>query len=174
MLTQSSQERCILKNRVPDIIAPVEKRHTSAARMALSLRLLGDRSRPRRGVCLREKYNGVFHGASCAAAWAKRSHATVASQCPLWVKSRHLQCNRPCPLYPRKQTCAVQLGMSALGQKPTSAIRSRDLANQPFQRASIAGRAILLLFTARSLKLFEGHKKTRAWIADGFGTDRPA
>jgi hypothetical protein len=23
---------------------------------------------------------------------------------------------RPCPLYPRKRTCAVQLGMSALGQ----------------------------------------------------------
>jgi hypothetical protein len=28
--------------------------------MALSLRLLGDRSRPRRGVCLRNKYNDVF------------------------------------------------------------------------------------------------------------------
>jgi len=26
---------------------------------------------------------------------------------------------RSCPLYPRKQTCAVQLGMSALGQKRT-------------------------------------------------------
>jgi hypothetical protein len=26
-----------------------------------------------------------------------------------------------CPLYPRKRTCAVQLGMSALGQKQTSA-----------------------------------------------------
>src|SRR6516164_2569610 len=32
------------------------------------------------------------------------------------IKSRHLHCNRPCPLYPRKRTCAVQLGMSALGQ----------------------------------------------------------
>jgi hypothetical protein len=28
--------------------------------MAVSLRLLGDRSRPRRGVCLRNKYNDVF------------------------------------------------------------------------------------------------------------------
>ena len=36
---------------------------------------------------------------------------------PLWVKSRHLHCNRPCPLYPQKRTCAVQLGMSAMGQK---------------------------------------------------------
>jgi len=36
-------------------------------------------------------------------------------RCPLWVNSRHLQCINPCPLYPRKQTCAVQLGMSALG-----------------------------------------------------------
>src|SRR5262249_51206429 len=26
---------------------------------------------------------------------------------------------RACPLYPRKRTCAVRLGMSALGQKPT-------------------------------------------------------
>ena len=31
--------------------------------------------------------------------------------------------NRPCPLYPQKRTCAVQLGMSALGQKRTWLIR---------------------------------------------------
>ncbi len=30
----------VLKNRVPDIVAPVEERHTSAARMAISLRLI--------------------------------------------------------------------------------------------------------------------------------------
>ena len=30
------------------------------------------------------------------------------------VKSRHLRRKKPCPLYPRKGTCAVQLGMSAL------------------------------------------------------------
>jgi hypothetical protein len=28
-------------------------------------------------------------------------------------------CKSPCPLYPQKQTFAVQLGMSALGQKRT-------------------------------------------------------
>src|SRR5215510_7753872 len=39
--------------------------------------------------------------------------------CPLWVKSGHMQCNRACPLYPRKRTCAPQLGMSALGHKRT-------------------------------------------------------
>jgi enoyl-CoA hydratase/carnithine racemase len=33
--------------------------------------------------------------------------------CPLWVKSRHLRRKKSCPLYPRKRTCAVQLGMSA-------------------------------------------------------------
>ena len=56
------------------------------------------------------------------------------SKCPLWVKSRHVRrkkrCpalppiatakadfrTRSCPLYPLKRTCAVQLGMSALGQ----------------------------------------------------------
>ena len=37
-------------------------------------------------------------------------------QCPLWVKSGHLQCKTSCPLYPRKRTCAVQLGMFALCQ----------------------------------------------------------
>ena len=37
-------------------------------------------------------------------------------QCPLWVKSRHLQRKKTCPLCPRKRTCAVQLGMSALCQ----------------------------------------------------------
>ena len=31
---------------------------------------------------------------------------------PLRVKSRHSQCKTSCPLYPRKRTCAVQLGMS--------------------------------------------------------------
>jgi hypothetical protein len=35
-------------------------------------------------------------------------------ECPLWVKSRHVQRKRSCPLYPRKRTCAVQLGMSAM------------------------------------------------------------
>ena len=29
------------------------------------------------------------------------------------------QCTNACPLYPRKRTCAVQLGMSALCQKQT-------------------------------------------------------
>ena len=37
------------------------------------------------------------------------------AQCPLWVISGHLRCKRACPLYPRKRTCAAQLGMSAMG-----------------------------------------------------------
>ncbi len=40
--------------------------------------------------------------------------------CPLWVKSRHSRRKKSCPFYPRKRTCAVQLRMSALGQKRTS------------------------------------------------------
>src|SRR5262245_18126252 len=40
-------------------------------------------------------------------------------ECPLWVKSRHMQCKKACPLYPQKRSCAVQTGMSALGQKRT-------------------------------------------------------
>src|SRR5262245_23575391 len=33
-----------------------------------------------------------------------------------------------CPLYPRKQTCAVQKGMSAMGQKRTCAMNSVTLS----------------------------------------------
>src|SRR5262249_10046538 len=33
--------------------------------------------------------------------------------------------NRSCPLYPRKRTCAVQGGMSALGQKRTHAVQQK-------------------------------------------------
>src|SRR5262249_57271593 len=44
---------------------------------------------------------------------------------PLWVNSGHLQCKKACPLYPRKQTCAVQLDMSALGQKRTHAAQQK-------------------------------------------------
>src|SRR5262245_44872969 len=33
---------------------------------------------------------------------------------------------KPCPLYPQKRTCAVQLGMSALGQKRTHAPQQKD------------------------------------------------
>src|SRR5215467_13806344 len=31
-----------------------------------------------------------------------------------------MHCTSPCPLYPQKRTCAVQLPMSAMGQKKTS------------------------------------------------------
>jgi hypothetical protein len=46
-------------------------------------------------------------------------HCPAALACPLWVISGHMQCKRACPLYPQKRTCAVQLGMSALGHKRT-------------------------------------------------------
>src|SRR5262249_34573379 len=48
--------------------------------------------------------------------------STLRPRCPLWVKSRHMQCKRSCPLYPQKRTCALQLEMSALGQKRTSIV----------------------------------------------------
>src|SRR5262249_39536376 len=37
------------------------------------------------------------------------------------VISAHFAVPSACPLYPQKQTCAVQLGMSAKGQKQTQA-----------------------------------------------------
>src|SRR5262245_14314611 len=49
----------------------------------------------------------------------------LGRQCPLWVTSRHMQCKTPCPVYPRERTCAVQLGMSALGQKRTSSVECK-------------------------------------------------
>jgi len=42
-------------------------------------------------------------------------------QCPLWVICGHLAVQSSCPLYPRNRTCAVQLGVSAKGQKRTLA-----------------------------------------------------
>src|SRR5262245_27329239 len=48
-------------------------------------------------------------------------HVQCTSPCPLWAKSRHVQCSNAWPLYTRKQTCAAQLEMSALGQKRTHA-----------------------------------------------------
>ena len=55
------------------------------------------------------------------------------SQCPLWVKSRHVQRERTCPLYPRKQTCAVQLGMSAKCQQRTLRALFDHLVGAPDQ-----------------------------------------
>ena len=52
----------------------------------------------------------------CAAKKSHRLSRVYVLSCPLWVKSGHRQCKKACPLYPRKRTCAVQLGMSALGQ----------------------------------------------------------
>jgi hypothetical protein len=49
--------------------------------------------------------------------------ANVVRQCPLWVRSRHSHRKKSCPLYPRKRTCAMQLGMSAMGQKRALAPR---------------------------------------------------
>src|SRR5262245_56574105 len=50
-----------------------------------------------------------------------RSNNAERTLRPLWVIIGHLQCGHACPLYPQERTCAVQLGMSALGQKRTSA-----------------------------------------------------
>ena len=46
----------------------------------------------------------------------RANRRNAAPECPLWVKSGHLQRKHACPLYPRKRTCALQLGMSALCQ----------------------------------------------------------
>src|SRR5690242_3311704 len=55
--------------------------------------------------------------------WVPICDRADRTQCPLWVKSGHMQCINPRPLYPRKQTCALQLVMSAKGQKRTCALR---------------------------------------------------
>jgi len=49
--------------------------------------------------------------------FSHQRHKVRRNECPLWVKSGHLCCNGPCLLYPRKRTCAVQLGMSPYGPK---------------------------------------------------------
>ena len=58
------------------------------------------------------------------------------AECPLWVISGHFALQSSCPLYPRKRTCAVQLGMSAMGQKRTS--RMPSLAASMIRRGSLS------------------------------------
>src|SRR5262245_60355431 len=67
------------------------------------------------------------YGTLDAAEWAPSTAskadicaAKVMSALPPRATAKAKFRKRPCPLYPRKQTCAVQLGMSALGQKRTS------------------------------------------------------
>jgi hypothetical protein len=63
--------------------------------------------------------------------------------CPLWVRSRHVHCKQSCPLYPQKQTCAVQLGMSALPKADILRVRSRGQRLRFFQKK---GRKLLVFF----------------------------
>ena len=62
--------------------------------------------------------------------------AIIGSNYPLWVISGHMQCKRARPLYPRKRTCAVQLQMSALGQKRTHAVQQKGVAIRSPSRRS--------------------------------------
>src|SRR5262249_20099640 len=64
--------------------------------------------------------------------WLTRDFGTgrTRTACPLWVKSRHLHCTSPCPLYPQKRTYAMQLWMSAMGQKRTSPSSKSQLAHR--------------------------------------------
>jgi hypothetical protein len=52
----------------------------------------------------------------------KRTHAAhqPMSALPPIATAKAYSRNRPCPRNPQKRTCAVQLGMSAMGQKRTS------------------------------------------------------
>src|SRR5215475_10776810 len=43
-----------------------------------------------------------------------------------------------CPFYPRKRTCAVQLEMSALGQKRTSAMNRKTAARRSFRNSPVS------------------------------------
>jgi hypothetical protein len=60
--------------------------------------------------------------------------------CPLWVISGHFAVQLPCPLYPRKRTCALQRGMSALCQKRTHAAHQTATS---FDNLVGAGRGIV-------------------------------
>ena len=92
----------------------------------------GDAEQPSRCQCHCEIAGSLRHRATVRAKsqlvifdrrFSKASESAAAGPsmaalcgCPPWVRSRHLQCKRACPLCPRKRTCAVQLGMSALCQ----------------------------------------------------------
>ena len=103
-------------------LAPTDAtaRRASAARSACSTSLIASDSFVR-GI-VREVWR--LHGGRRAVFKTKGSKLDlfecsgflVRSRCPHWVRSRHVQRKKSCPLYPRKRTCAVQLGMSALCQ----------------------------------------------------------
>ena len=50
----------------------------------------------------------------------------------------------PCPLYPRKRTCAVQLAMSALGQKRTLALQQCPKVHSTFRQWAISRRLLAI------------------------------
>src|SRR5262249_12267911 len=60
------------------------------------------------------------------------------AKCPLWIKSRHMECKTSCPLYPRKRTCALQLGMSAMGQKRTFIGPFRNARRKRYDGSSLS------------------------------------
>jgi hypothetical protein len=87
-------------------------------------------------------------------ALGQKQNVQRTSPCPLWVISRHVQCTNPCPLYSQKQTCAVQLGMSAMGQKRTSAVYSITSSARPisvFGTLRPSALAVLRLITSSYL-----------------------
>jgi len=68
----------------------------------------------------------------------------------LWVISGHLPRKKRCPFFPRKQTCAVQQLMSALGQKRTSESQKKD------RLAAVSPKSdqVVVCITWRTLPLF--------------------
>src|SRR5262245_59717806 len=81
-------------------------------------------------------WSKIYHSAYDRRARANK--LKIAVSCPLWVISGHMQCKTACPLYPQKRTCAVQLGMSALGQKQTSVRAGRRASKSEDARKVLA------------------------------------
>src|SRR4029079_12216105 len=78
------------------------------------------------------------------------------------VKSRHVQCKPPCPLHPRKRTRALQLAMSAKGQKRTF-VATKLPATAIL--AHLVDEALFLLFCFwRVLPCSRGPRRNRLWI----------
>src|SRR4029450_9925857 len=68
----------------------------------------------------------TLRGSSEAMVMAK-TISLEGHRCALWVRSRHVRRKKSCPLYSQERTCAVQLRMSAKGQKRTHAPQQKEL-----------------------------------------------
>src|SRR5215467_14531341 len=88
-------------------------------------------------TCVRSSLAPHPRGQDMSALGQKQTYAAhkVMSALPPRATAKADSRIKPCLLCPRKRTCAVQLGMSALGQKRTHAVQQKESSSDQLVRA---------------------------------------